>query len=116
MNEDTKWYEIQVEADFELLPTSVSGRDSGITSGYRPNHNFESPDNHEMRMGSIIVPDDKWINPGETKKVIVHFLMPEGYLVPLSTGVKWRIQEGGRHVGNGTVLRTLTPDYQVMSD
>ncbi|WP_444942902.1 hypothetical protein ACJJIK_12315 [Microbulbifer sp. ZKSA006] len=43
MSDDDKWYSIKVEAIVSLLPGSESGRKKGITSGYRPNHNFGGP-------------------------------------------------------------------------
>ena len=59
MTTDTDWHSIDVEAEVTLLPSSQSGREKGITSGYRPNHNFGSPENSEMRMGQITVPNDQ---------------------------------------------------------
>ena len=107
MNSVDEWKQILVEAEIFMLPTEMSGRTSGITSGYRPNHNFGEAHNSEMRMGEIIVNGDEWINPGETKKVMVHFAMPQDYLFDLVPGLTWRIQEGSRHVGNGTVLYVM---------
>ena len=104
MTEDNEWFEFIVEAQISMLPTSESGRKSGITSGYMPNHNFGAPDNREMRIGKITVQNDEWIEPGETKNVVVHFAMPEGYVIDLKPGLVWRIQEGGNHVGNGKIL------------
>jgi len=40
MNDSNEWLHVEVEAEITLLPTEALGRKSGITSGYRPNHNF----------------------------------------------------------------------------
>lgn len=113
MVSEDKWYSIEVEAEVSLLPSSEPGRKRGVTSGYRPNHNFGSEKNTEMRMGQITVVNDEWIEPGQTKAVTIHFAMPEGYVVDLVPGLMWRIQEGGRLVGNGKVTKLLSSKLQL---
>jgi translation elongation factor EF-Tu-like GTPase len=109
MPENEKWYRIHILAKFHLLLTrESSGRRTGITTGYRPNHNFGDASNNEMRMGQIKIPDDRWIEPGETMMVNVNFIMPEGFVIDLQPGLSWRIQEGRRHVGNGKVIRLIS--------
>ncbi len=110
MPDDDKWYSIKVEAIVSLLPGSESGRKKGITSGYRPNHNFGGRDNNEMRMGQITVENDEWISPGESKTVEIHFIMPEGYVIDLAPGLTWRIQEGVHLVGNGRITKVISSD------
>ena len=109
-SEDTNWYGFLVKAEIMLLSHELLGRKRGITSGYRPNHNFGSAENTEMRMGVIMVPNDEWIMPGESRIATVEFLMPEGYVIDLVPGLAWRIQEGGRHVGNGKVIYLIDKD------
>ena len=109
-SEHTKWYKFLVEAEISLLPHEFSGRKGGITSGYQPNHNFGPAENSEMRMGVITVPNNEWIMPGESCIATVEFLMPEGYVIDLVPGLTWRIQEGGRHVGNGKVIYSIDED------
>ena len=113
MPDDDKWYSIKVEAIISLLPSSESGRIKGITSGYRPNHNFGGPDNSEVRMGQITVGNDELIKPGESKAVKIHFIMPEGYVIDLVLGLTWRIQEGDRLVGNGKITKVISSDVPV---
>ena len=103
-------FEFLVEAAISMLPTEISGRTRGITSGYQPNHNFGGIDNKIMRMGSVTVLNDEWILPGETKNVIVHFSMPEGYVVDLRPSLEWRIQEGSKHVANGVIIFVYDPN------
>jgi len=108
MENNEKWYSIKVEAEVSLLPVNESGREKGITTGYRPNHNFGSEENTEMRVGQISVENDEWIEPGQTKKAIIDFLMPEGYIIDLAPGLGWRIQEGRKLVGNGRVIKLIS--------
>ena len=108
MPDDEKWYSIKVEAIISLLPTDKAGRKTGITSGYRPNHNFFSAENVEMRMGQITVLNDEWIEPGESKSVIIDFIMPEGYVIDLVPEQTWRIQENNRLVGNGKIEKVVS--------
>lgn len=110
MPADDKWYSIKVEAVVTMLPSHESGREKGVTSGYRPNHNFGSPEDVEMRMGQMKVINDEWIEPGESKPVEIHFLMPEDYVIDLFPGLKWRIQEGIRLVGCGQIKKVISSD------
>jgi elongation factor Tu len=104
---DNDWHSIDVEAEVTLLPSSQSGREKGITSGYRPNHNFGSTENPVFGMGQITVPKDEWIEPGKTKNVVIQFLLHEELKIELASGVVWRIQEGSRHVGNGKIIKVI---------
>ena len=108
MTNETKWQSIDVEAEVTLLPSEESGRKTGITSGYRPNHNFGSAENMDFRIGQITVPQDRWIEPGKSKDVLIKFLMPEDQPISLMSGLTWRIQEGIRHVGNGKILKVIS--------
>ena len=110
MTNETKWQSINVKAEVTLLRSEESGRKTGITSCYRPNHNFGSAENMDMRMGQITVPQDQWIEPGESKDVLIKFLMAEDQPINLVSGLIWRIQEGGRHVGNGKILKVISTD------
>src|SRR5690554_1611111 len=102
----------KVLAEISLFPMVLSGRSTGITSGYRPNHNFGGADNHLMRMGTITVVGGKWINPGESKDAEVLFLFPKGYDISLYEGLEWRLREGARHVGNGKIKQVLDDEYR----
>ena len=104
MKNSDEMHDILVEAIIFMLPTEESGRKTGITSGYRPNHNFFGPENTEMRFGEVTFEENAWIQPGETKRAIVHFIIPDGYQIDFQPGLTWLIQEGSHHVGNGTVL------------
>ena len=107
MTGSKEWHKALVEAEITLFDSSITGRTLAIKTGYRPNHNFGSKENYEMRMGQITVPNGEWIQPGQTKEVKIEFLFPEGYIIQLEPGLTWRIQEGAKHVANGKILRIL---------
>ena len=98
---------IPVRAKIRLLATAEGGRVTPIRGSYRPNHNFFDLDNREMTMGLIELPEGKELHPGESMEVTVVFLKwprLEGQIYP---GREWRIQEGAKLVGMGTVLEVL---------
>ena len=96
-----------VRARLTLLTTEDGGRQSGISSRYRPNHNFGDPDGREMYIGQIEFSDREFIEPGETNEVTVNFIPGRGLSEKLKVGREWRIQEASRLVGNATVLELL---------
>jgi elongation factor Tu len=100
---------ISVRANIRLLPTSESGRTAPIRGGssYRPNHNFFGPENRNMTVGSIDLPEDGDLYPGESMDVLVTFLKWYGLEGQVYPGRDWRIQEGAKLVGIGTVLEVL---------
>ncbi|MBL6854361.1 MAG: hypothetical protein ISS15_21500 [Alphaproteobacteria bacterium] len=100
---------ILVRANIRLLPTSQSGRTAPIKGSYRPNHNFFGPDDRNMTIGFIELPEGREVQPGEDIEVQITFWnwpSLEGALYP---GREWRIQEGTKLVGIGTILEVLTP-------
>jgi translation elongation factor EF-Tu-like GTPase len=101
---------IRIKARIRLLPSEESGRTAPIvgTASYRPNHNFLDADNREMGMGSIDLPLDAVLHPGESIDIEMT-LYPWPPDTDLSPGREWRIQEGGRLIGIGTVLSAVSP-------
>lgn len=95
---------IVVRASLRLLRTEDGGRRSGVRSGYRPNHNFAGPDDREFYIGQIEFDSDETIELGESREVLVRFISGPGLQERLQVGRNWRIQEGGRLVGEATVL------------
>ncbi|HZF95199.1 MAG TPA: hypothetical protein VEZ20_10065 [Allosphingosinicella sp.] len=100
---------IPVRARIRLLPREEGGRATPIVGGtsYRPNHNFMSDQNVEMGMGAIDLPPGFLLQPGESVEVEMT-LYPWPLDTDISPGREWRIQEGGRLVGIGTVLDILS--------
>lgn len=96
-----------VKANIRLLPTPESGRTAPIRGSYRPNHNFFGPDDHDMTIGFIDLPNGIELHPGESIDLPITFWnwpSLEGQIYP---GREWRIQEGAKLVGVGTVLELL---------
>lgn len=100
---------ICVLANIRLLSTAEGGRASAITGSYRPNHNFFGPDNREMTVGFIELPEGFELHPGEAIDVPVKLWTWPGLEGQIHQGREWRIQEGDTLVGIGTVLAILPP-------
>jgi translation elongation factor EF-Tu-like GTPase len=99
---------IRVRARITLLPSEESGRILPVVRGsYRPNHNFGAADSREMDVGFVEFADDESLHPGETIEREITFWSRPGLNEVLVPGRAWRIQEGARLVGIGTVLEIL---------
>ncbi len=107
---------VHVRASVRLLTTADGGRSGPIKGSYRPNHNFFGPDDTNMAIGFVDVPNAAELKPGESAELQIAFWSwpeLEGQIYP---GRQWRIQEGGKLVGIGTVLvsRFAIADQEVM--
>jgi translation elongation factor EF-Tu-like GTPase len=100
---------IRVIATIRLLPTSESGRTAPIRGSYRPNHNFFGPGDHNMAIGFIDLPNGAELHPGRSIDLPITFWDSPGLQDQIYPGRHWRIQEGAKLVGIGTVLEVL-PD------
>lgn len=101
---------IFVTANIQLLPTAEGGRTHPLVGGgaeYRPNHNFFSADSRTMAMGAVTLPEGAILNPGEDMDLPVKFFYWPELKDQIYPGRKWRIQEGARLVGIGTVIEIL---------
>lgn len=100
---------IIVKSKITMKTTEEGGRQTGFTSGYRPNHVFKLPDdlkNLTAYVGDIQFSEQELIEPGETKIVIVRFLKNPEVEKYIKVGQKWFINEGARTVGFGEILET----------
>jgi elongation factor Tu len=97
---------IRARVNIRLLPTAAGGRTSPLKGqgSYRPNHNFFGPDNREMTMGFIELPPGKEFLPGEKFEAEISFFYWDRLEGEIYPGREWRIQEGPKLVGMGTVL------------
>lgn len=98
---------IIVKAKITMKKTKEGGRKFGFTSGYRPNHVFELPDelkNLKTYIGDIQFEDQEFIKPGETKVVIVRFLKVPEVKKYIQVGRKWFINEASETLGFGEIL------------
>ena len=99
--------DIRVRARIFLLPTLQSGRTAPVFGSYRPNHNFGAQDNPEMAVAFIEFGDGESLRPGQTTERELTFWDRPGLVDWLTPGREWRIQEGARLVGVGTVIQVL---------
>ena len=99
---------ISVSANVRLLPTSEGGRTSSVRGSYRPNHNFCGPDNRNMTVGFIDLPEGTELHPGESMDLQITFWNWAGLSEQIYPGQEWRIQEGAKLVGIGTIIEVLS--------
>lgn len=100
---------IAVRANIRLLPAAESGRTMPVRGSYRPNHNFFGPDDRDMTVGFIDLPDEMSLHPGQSIDLPITFRNWPRLKGQIYPGREWRIQEGARLVGIGTVLEILSP-------
>jgi len=95
---------IAVRATIAFVAQDKGGRHGPFTKGFRPNHNFGGPEDRFFFIGQIEVEEGDWVFPGEIRELTVSFLNARGLRELLVPGRIWRIQEGPRLVGTGTVI------------
>lgn len=102
---------VRVRASIQFLSTQDGGRSSPLLGGvsYRPNHNFFGPDDRDMCMGSIELPEGQQVAPGDTIQTEMTFWIYPALKPEIRGGRQWRIQEGGKLVAMGTILEVLDP-------
>ncbi|WP_445145065.1 hypothetical protein [Dyella sp. Tek66A03] len=98
---------IRVQAKVHMFSAQEGGRTSPVTTRYRPNHNFGAATDLTFYIGQFEVPGERWIEPGETAELVVEFLNVVGIAELLQPGRRWRIQEGGKLVGEAEVISLL---------
>lgn len=98
---------IRVHARVHMLGAQEGGRTSPVTTRYRPNHNFGGATDLTFYIGQFDVPQERWIEPGETAELVVEFLNVVGIAELLQPGRRWRIQEGVKLVGEAEVIYVL---------
>ena len=104
---------ITVKAKIRLLKTEDGGRQSGILSGYRPNHLFDNNienGQYNSFMGQIIWEDKSMIYPGEERELIVSFVASSAMDKYLTIGQKWWLYEGPHWIGNGEILAFISSE------
>lgn len=98
---------VRVLARVHVLAAADGGRTTPFTANYRPNHNFGAADNRHYFIGQVEVPEGEWIHPGETRDLAITFMNVPGLREQLTTGRRWRIQEGARLVATAELLSLL---------
>ena len=82
-----------------LIPSDRGGRQSGISSGYRPQLFI---DGHDCDV--VVSMDKESLDPGQSGIVYGSFFRPELHLAKLVVGKAILLREGSRTVGYGTLL------------
>lgn len=98
---------VYVRALLTLKSSEGGGRETGVVSGYRPNHifNYEDPKrSFNTFIGDVNFEHKKLFMPGESHEVLVCFLFFQPIEKYLNLGKKWSIFEGGREVGEAEML------------
>ena len=98
---------IKVIAEVTLLATDKGGRADPIRGSYRPNHNFFGPDNREMTIGFIDLPEGVELLPGQSIEVPISFWSWPRLAAEIHAGSEWTIQEGAKVVGFGKVIEVI---------
>ncbi|WP_438852017.1 hypothetical protein [Brevundimonas nasdae] len=98
---------IKVVASVTLFSTDEGGRTSPIRGSYRPNHNFFGPENREMTIGFIDLPEGVELLPGQSIETPISFWSWPRLAPEIHVGSEWRIQEGPKVVGFGKVLEVI---------
>lgn len=101
------WERVKVKAFLTMLPESESGWKTPITSIFRPNHNFSSPENINMCFGEITMPKNQSIYPGERKEVHITFMLLAEYKKKIKPGFKWRIQAASQYFATGEIIEVI---------
>jgi len=99
--------EILVRAKIHLFSTENSGKETAITSGYRPNHAFQKPERpNQLKsyIGEIRFDKPDFILPGESAEVNVAFLNIDEIKKYIKPGQKWFIYEGTKFFGEGEIV------------
>ena len=103
--------QVRVRASIRFLSMEEGGRSSPLLGGssYRPNHNFFGPDDRDMCIGFIELPEGQPVVPGDTIQTEMTLWLYPAVKSEISVGRDWRIQEGGKLVALGTILEVLDP-------
>ncbi|KAK9453663.1 P-loop containing nucleoside triphosphate hydrolase protein [Dipodascopsis uninucleata] len=95
-------------ASFYILSTEEGGRRSGFTDHYRPQM-FIRTANVTVVLnfpdGKAVTEDgeERMVNPGDNVELVCTMLYP----LPLETGLRFNIREGGKTVGTGMITQIL---------
>jgi hypothetical protein len=97
-----------IQARLTLRTTADGGRQTGIKTGYRPNHVFEYKNDGQFQntyIGEIHFDKDKTILPGETAIVTVCFLTHPDLEKYLQVGRQWYIHEWPKLFGHAEIIK-----------
>jgi translation elongation factor EF-Tu-like GTPase len=98
---------IKIKAKLTLYSTDNGGRKTGIKTGYRPNHVFESDKKDSFKqtyIGQITFDNQEWIMPGETTNVDIEFINMLDVKRFISVGRIWWIHEANKKLGEAEII------------
>lgn len=101
---------IKVRATIRLLSRAENGRTKPIRGHYRPNHGFFGSESNVTSIGAISLPEGLELHPGQSIETSIDFWPQAGLAEQIYPGRQWRIQEGRKLVGIGTVIEVLPPN------
>ncbi|EFH49063.1 hypothetical protein ARALYDRAFT_490266 [Arabidopsis lyrata subsp. lyrata] len=89
------------EAEIYVLTKDEGGRHTAFFSNYRPQFYLRTAD----ITGKVELPENvKMVMPGDNVTAVFELIMP----VPLETGQRFALREGGRTVGAGVVSKVMS--------
>jgi translation elongation factor EF-Tu-like GTPase len=92
-------------AQVTYLTAEQGGRQTPVFSAYRGQIHYEGEhegwDAEQFFIGRDVV------KPGESSECEIYFASPEKHLYRVGPGIRFRVQEGGRVVGNGVITEIL---------
>ncbi len=98
---------IPVKARVKLYKKEDGGRETGILSGHYPDHVFEYDATGKAPRtfaGDIVFEGPSRIEPGETRELIVRFLINQPIHQYLHKGKVWWLHEGAKIIGEAELL------------
>ena len=103
---------ILVRARVKIFTESEGGsRQTGIATGYRPNHVFEYPQDGLWKtafVGDLVLYDGD-LYPGLQKDILVRFIKGQPIEKYIHIGRKWQFYEGPNHlIGEAEILEIIS--------
>ena len=96
-------YRRDIEAEITFTRTEEGGRESPVSSGYRPQFYYDGHDWDAVHTYE----DTELVYPGETVKAYICFVSPQCHVGKLYSGKKFLLREGARIVGKGRITKIL---------
>jgi Elongation factor Tu C-terminal domain len=93
--------------DIYYLTEREGGRKTPVASGYRGQFHYNRKDFDAMQQ----FVDKSWCQLGETVQVLMQTASPEFHAGQLFVGKEFKIREGSKTVGKGTITKILRPDF-----
>ncbi|MCS7074935.1 MAG: EF-Tu/IF-2/RF-3 family GTPase, partial [Bacteroidia bacterium] len=87
------------KAEVYVLKKEEGGRHTPFRNNYRPQFYFRTTD----VTGTIILPDNVVVMPGDNVNLTVELISP----IAMDVGLRFAIREGGKTVGSGVVTQII---------